>query len=84
MPRERAATGRAFPAVFGAGEVPGASLTPFKRWTAVLERIVHETPATMRQTPGALRFPWPAASPANGVSSCAASTVARDASASTW
>lgn len=45
LPRESAASNRAFPLVFGAGEVPGASLTPFKRWTAVLERIIHETPA---------------------------------------
>lgn len=54
LPRGRAATGRGFPAVFGAGEVPGASLTPFKRWTAVLERVVHETPAY--DEPCALRF----------------------------
>lgn len=54
LPRDLGATGRPFPAVFGAGEVPGASLTPFKRWTAVLERIVHETPAY--DEPCALRF----------------------------
>jgi predicted transglutaminase-like cysteine proteinase len=54
LPRERAPALARFPAVFGAGEVPGASLTPFKRWTAVLERIVHETPAY--DEPCALRF----------------------------
>jgi predicted transglutaminase-like cysteine proteinase len=54
LPRDRATTIRAFPAVFGAGEVAGASLTPFKRWTAVLERILHETPAY--DEPCALRF----------------------------
>jgi predicted transglutaminase-like cysteine proteinase len=54
LPRERAPTASRFPAVFGAGEVPGASLTPFKRWTAVLERIIHETPAY--DEPCALRF----------------------------
>ncbi|MBL8697185.1 MAG: transglutaminase-like cysteine peptidase [Alphaproteobacteria bacterium] len=35
----------AFPAVFGAGEAPGSNLVAFKRWTAVLERLIHETPA---------------------------------------
>ena len=45
LPRDGiAGLGRAFPPVFGAGEVPGANLIPFKRWTAVLERVVHETP----------------------------------------
>ena len=34
-----------FPRVFGAGEAPGASLAAFKRWTAVLERALHEGPA---------------------------------------
>jgi predicted transglutaminase-like cysteine proteinase len=54
LPRDGTRTNRAFPPVFGAGEVPGASLTPFRRWTAVLERIVHETPAY--DEPCAIRF----------------------------
>ena len=44
MPREPTTTARPFPSVFGAGEALGASLAPFKRWTAVLERVIHETP----------------------------------------
>jgi predicted transglutaminase-like cysteine proteinase len=54
LPRDGVRANRAFPSVFGAGEVPGASLTPFRRWTAVLERILHETPAY--DEPCALRF----------------------------
>jgi len=44
----------AFPAVFGAGEAPGASLAAFKRWTGALERALHEGPAY--DAPCALRF----------------------------
>lgn len=33
-----------FPSVFGAGEAPGSNLAAFKRWTAALERVIHETP----------------------------------------
>lgn len=54
LPRDGVQASRSFPSVFGAGEVAGASLTPFKRWTAVLERIVHETPAY--DEPCAIRF----------------------------
>lgn len=39
-----AAAARPFPAVFGAGEAPGTDLAAFKRWTAALERLIHETP----------------------------------------
>ncbi|MBM3525891.1 MAG: hypothetical protein FJX57_23315, partial [Alphaproteobacteria bacterium] len=38
------AASRPFPAIFGAGEAPGANLAAFKRWTAALERLIHETP----------------------------------------
>ena len=44
LPRDSSTAARAFPSVFGAGEALGASLAPFKRWTAALERVIHETP----------------------------------------
>jgi predicted transglutaminase-like cysteine proteinase len=43
-----------FPSVFGAREAAGSNFSAFKRWTAVLERIVHEAPAY--DEPCALRF----------------------------
>ncbi len=44
LPRDSSTAARAFPSVFGAGEALGANLAPFKRWTAALERVIHETP----------------------------------------
>lgn len=45
LPREPSTGRRPFPSVFGAGEALGSNLAPFKRWTAALERVIHETPA---------------------------------------